>query len=376
MRSPIDEVNKLRVGKGCAINFQNTNRHRIVVNEEDGSKTAYYFGVPIYNADTRKMVCLRFQKGENVWHLEGANTRITISREIVIDGPFGNCKVLLPGDITGESETVLRSGKCEIFPTINGLAFKVPCVEAQSTEISLMPFRPYNSIQSNDRCFSLMHDEFKPLITVSCIGTLDQEGRLVGPCGVNYTKKDSNEYILRFESKALVGKFMLYEINYYEEKLFQDTTVESRHTKLNNVFGGSAYIGNTEAYGEQWLYTRPNFTKMSDMLDRWINRAIFHVPQFTNCNIELSAYRVANRFCSFGSTWDNKVAESERISVSHVNNRYLSMDITNLLTDAQTHTLTRSEGLIIRTKLKGSGFTTIATGDCFYSPQVLEINFR
>ena len=77
-------IAKLRGGDLFSIDFHNRNRYRVVVNENDGSKTAYYFSSPIYNLHTRKAVDLKFEnKGSFVW-AEGSNCTIDISDSINI----------------------------------------------------------------------------------------------------------------------------------------------------------------------------------------------------------------------------------------------------------------------------------------------------
>ena len=46
------------------------------------------------------------------------------------------------------------------------------------------------------------------------------------------------------------------------------------------------------------------------------------------------------------------------------------------MTDSKTGFIKRSEGWVVRTKVKGSGFAAVATGDSYYAPQILELNFQ
>ena len=44
-------------------------------------------------------------------------------------------------------------------------------------------------------------------------------------------------------------------------------------------------------------------------------------------------------------------------------NGYVDLDVTHILTDSKTGFIKRSEGWVVRTKVKGSGFAAVATGD-------------
>ena len=165
------------------------------------------------------------------------------------------------------------------------------------------------------------------------------------------------------------------EANLYEPKLFQDTTVESKNAKVNNVFGGIGFIGSTKEFGDQWLYSRLDFTKISELNDKKILRVVFHLPKLNTAAIELTSSKVAARFCSFGSTWDNKIAEASAFNESQITDNYIDLNLMPVLTDKQGR-LQRGEGFILKAKKKNSGFAVIATGDNYFAPQILEINYR
>ena len=98
------------------------------------------------------------------------------------------------------------------------------------------------------------------------------------------------------------------------------------------------------------------------------------MPNHNHNNVELECFRVSARFCSFGSNWENKISASTYITDSSINSKYQSINLTDLVTD-KFGNLTRSDGFIVRTKNKNSGFSVVSTGDSYYAPQILEINF-
>lgn len=61
MQSVLGEISKLRKGSPIIIDYHNSNRYRLVVQENNGTKTAYYFSTPIYSRRTRKMIDVKFQ---------------------------------------------------------------------------------------------------------------------------------------------------------------------------------------------------------------------------------------------------------------------------------------------------------------------------
>lgn len=374
MHSVLSEIRRLRRDNTPVIDHSNSNRYCVVGMETDGSKTAYCFGVPIYNDRTKKLVNLKFHENGRMWSLHGSGAAVSVTGEIFMEDGYGHCKVQLPGDVTDVSEGGVRYGNAKILPTLNGILVKAPCMAYQPFALSLFSGQPFMPVRANDRCFSLMREEFKPHVTVSCIGVLDSMGQMIAPCGLEYQRNSDQEYSITVRHTSPYGATLLFEINFHAEKLFQDTTVESLHPDVNNAFGGTAFIGNTAAYGEQWLYSRPDFSKLPELYDKQIRGAILHLPSFGGYGA-LTAYGLSARFCSFGSNWGNKVQAAEETADAVSSGGYQSLDITGLITDS-THFLKHSEGLILKPKIRGGGFSAVSTGDSFFAPQILEVNFR
>ncbi|MFR1517683.1 MAG: hypothetical protein ACLSVG_02745 [Clostridia bacterium] len=374
MKSILNEIVKLRGEQMPVIDYHNSNRYCVIAAEKDGSKTSYCFGIPVYNRKTRRIIDLLFHETEGKWKADGSTAVITAGNEIYLENPDGFSKVALPERISAGAERCLRYGMAEIRPTLNGVCVRAVCTADQTYEIDLITGQPFMNVRANDRCFSLMQEEHRPFMTVSCIGVLNDFGQIIAPCIFEYQRYRDNAYTLIFRQSSPYGSTLLFEINLYEEKLFQDTTVESLHPDLNNAFGGTAFIGNTAAYGEQWLYSRPDFAKLPELYDKQIRKAIFHLPRFGG-NCTFSAFGLSARFCSFGSNWDNKIEAAEEQAIAYTDGAYQSLDITSLITD-NAGFLKHTEGLILRPKKKNGGFAAVSTGDSYFAPQILEVNFR
>ncbi len=367
MYSVISEINKLRGGKKLHIDYQNNNRYRLVALEEDGTKTAYYFGVPIYNRETRKLIDLRFRKEVDILWVQGSDMKAFLKDNIKLVNDEGN--------VTLQSEDFTPGENYKILPTTNGIALRIPCKgEVHTVTMTVEP--PFMNVRGNNKCFSLMKEEFRPFVTVSCIGTLDIEGKISAPCSIDYQRTGDRTFTFTVAPQDFGAGSVFYEINLYEPKLFRDTTVESLYPTENNAFGSVAFLGRTNTYGEQWLYSAIDISKMTEVLDRKIRKALWHLPQYTNNDRTVSAFGVSSRFCSFGSTWQNKIQETERITGSIIREGYQTLDITSVITDKDTPFLIQSEGLILKSKGEDGGFLTVATGDSCLNPQVLEIRFR
>lgn len=375
MNSVLNELSVLRKNAPLVIDHKNSNRYRVVAAEPDGSKTAYYFTAPVYNTRTRKAVDMRFySNGERVY-ATGSNASITVTGNMRMENAEGACTLSLAARKSRVSEHGIVYGNEQICPTTNGVAIKSTCKEATPYTFTIEISKPFLEVRANEKCFALMSERFRPFVTVSCIGTTDVTGNIIAPAKLTWQKITDRKYTVTVTPCSSLGKAVLIEANLYEPKLFQDTTVESKNPKTNNAFGSIGFIGTTKEFGEQWLYTRPDVSRMTELNDKKILHAILHLPKWNNGAVELAAFMVSARFCSFGSTWNSKIAEAALLADSQITDHYIDIDLTSLLSDRHGRLL-RGEGLILKAKKKGAGFSVIATGDSYLSPQILEVNYR
>lgn len=375
MISVLNEITKLRDSGSLTINYNNTNRYRVLINETNGTKTAYYFSAPIYNCKSRKAVDMKFYKKDGAVYSVGSNAYITYSNHIRMENTEGYCTISLEQPVSLVSGGELICGKDRVYPTTNGFMYKAACNAVNPICFDLEVGTPFMEIRANAKYFSLMRERFRPFVTVSCIGTLKTDGEIIAPAKISFQKFTDRKYRLTITPCSPLGGWVLFEANLYESKLIQDTTVESANPEVNNAFGGTAFIGNTAEFGEQWLYSRPDYSKFSELTDRQIIKAVLHLPKLNRSNVQMSAFRVSSRFCSFGSNWNNKIAESSAVAESAAEGRYHNIDITPVFAD-KFGRFTQTEGIILKPRVKGGGFTAASTGDSSYAPQIYEINYR
>ena len=53
-----------------------------------------------------------------------------------------------------------------------------------------------------------------------------------------------------------------------------------------------------------------------------------------------------------------------------------SLDLTDLVVNRRTGRLSQPDGFLVKAKTKGSGFSVVSTGDSFYAPQILELQYK
>lgn len=222
-----------------------------------------------------------------------------------------------------------------------------------------------------------MKEKFLPFMTVSCIGTLNSNHQVVAPAVMHHQKINDQRYRISVSSCSSLASSVMFEVNMYEPKLFQDTTVESKNPQSNNAFGSTAFIGRTEQFGEQWLYLRPLFSSLSEYIQQRQNKVVLHLPTYSSPGEEMpDLFMIVSRFCSFGSNWENKIADGHRIAGGTYQKGYLSFDLTDFVALMQKNALIHSDGMLLKPTEKMHDATVIATADSYLNLPVIEINFQ
>lgn len=367
----LKEIKYLRGMRDFLIDKRNSNRYCVMVKETIGH-TAYCFSTPIYNKKTKQLVQANFEKSKNGFSVKGTNGLISINQNrCVFENHEGRCIVAIPERPEICEENNPTKSNVMIAPTLCGLRFTV---KSNHFNLQLKSEAKQECIRSNHLCFCIMQEKFKPVISLATLYAQDEKG--VGlPVELKYKDKGNQLYDISLFHNG-IGGYLIFEINLYEPKLFQDTTIESAHPNTNNAYGAVSFIGKTEQFGEQWLYSRPDFSKIPNIVSEQIEKAFLHIPILNGSPENVDVFIPEKRFCSFGSTWNKKINATSKVISSNNNNRYLTIDVTSIFVNQTDHTLIYNEGLILKKTKNKNNFIAISTGDCYSAPQILEIKFK
>lgn len=376
MNTFMEAVMRLRNGRPYVSVCQNENPYRILLSEADGSHSAYYFSVPIYRKQTGKLLELRFVCSQDGAVFYGSDVIVVLrAHEILLQNTKGLCRIVLDQRMTFCSEDEIRYGNLCVYPSTNGLLFRYSCNVGESHTVNVETSLEGATVWSNDRVVALMAEQNRPLWSASCIGVEDSRGQIICPATFTYQKQSESRYSFSVTTDNPYGRYLLYEINFHEPKLCLDTTVESKHPKQNNVFGTVAFLGNSDRYGEQWLYTKFEDDLMPELWYRTISNVRLHLPKHNQSSTELSAFGVEDRFCSLGSNWTNRVRASETVCDAKMQKSFVSFDVKWAFTAPKSNYFKHFEGLLLKSKRNNSGFSVLSTGDSHAFPVILEVNY-
>lgn len=366
----LNEIKHLRGMQGFLIDRRNQNRYTVVVKEDVGY-TAYCFSTPIYNDSSKKLIHLGFEKTKMGYIFDGSNARMTICQNrCVLERKDGAAVITLDKSPAILGFDVAPTSNVTVIPSLNGLKF---IVKGNSLRFFLKHTSRQEYIRFNPSCFTVMREAFNPFLSISALYAEDRNGTF-SPVEIKYAHQGNQNYEIQLSHDIPNGQF-LFEVNLYEQKLFQDTTVESIHPDDNNVYGAVGFIGKTKQHGEQWLYSRPDFSKIPNLTSR-VDKVLLHIPILNGSLENIDVYIPQKRFCSFGSTWNKRVEMSNKVTSSYNDGKYITVDVTSMFTEKSNRVLTYNEGLILKKPKGKNNSIVISTGDCYSAPQILEVKFK
>lgn len=371
----LETILHFRSSNKLDIDEKTENRFCITVNEKDGSKTGYYFSTPIYNEFSKNIVDNEFTAVEYGFIAAGSNSIIKIFDSIQLEGNDGFCKIPLDKKVTSSTPTELSLESDHIILTTNGILYIADISNKSNFSFDIIVDNPFLTMRSNNQCLVLLNDGFIPFLSISCLGASETYKYNTAPSIIKYQKITDNKYNITISPYNNRNKYIFFEVNLYEHKAVQDTTVESAKRQKNNAYGGIAFIGNSETFGEQWLYSKIDFYTLREISNKKIKKAIWHIPKYNNNFTEIDIFELKSRFCSFGSNWENKNEDSTFLGSAIDNGNYIDIDITKVLINAQNKGSLLSEGIILKPRQNQNEYTIISTGDNYYRPQLIEVNY-
>ena len=119
------------------------------------------------------------------------------------------------------------------------------------------------------------------------------------------------------------------------------------------------------------MYSRLDFSLVSDLFHfHEVRSADVFFPVYKKGKASVATYGVSARFCSFGSTWDSRVAETEYLSSLKNKKGFLTRNVTDRLKANPI-----ADSLIMRCPGEQGEFTAIATGDSCWAPPLLVVRY-
>ena len=150
MNCLLKTIVELRKQRDLHIDTSNSDRYRIVINETDGTKTAYYFSSPVYNINSKKLVDMKFTDSATP-RIIGSNAQITFSNSIRMNNTNGNCFISLNNHIKRISDVELHEGENVIIPTTNGFVYKMLIKDSSPRWINIKTDRAFSKTRSNNK---------------------------------------------------------------------------------------------------------------------------------------------------------------------------------------------------------------------------------
>lgn len=367
----LDEVLQLANDKPLSLSSKQSNRYGLQFVCENGGEN-YYFSTPVYRQDTNKLICLQFQRQGASFTFWGSNCAVIVSKkQMRFIRKSEELIVLFKTPIAWNIDNgSLFSEQLSISPTYNGVMLE--------GDLNIMQFDIFTNIyyqefRKSKNSVGLMENHFKPIFNFSALFAKDDENRL-SPLLMSYFEQNKHEGKVAFFATDESCKKGVIEMNFYEPKLMQDTSVSEKRPTENNAFGAVAWMGQSSFYGSQWFYFRPEFHKVPEMKNKVIQKITLYLPCWSTSDLLMEMHDLQTRFCSFGSNWENKIGIGKCKCAASQEKGYLSIDVTNLY--SYSGKLTESIGtVLIANPTSQISFQILSMADCCARPPILCIKY-
>lgn len=350
-------------------------RHCVTVHERDVT-AAYYFSAPIRTEVGAKLLEMQWNSmpdGVFVHHGTGCSVYVR-EDSILFRTQSDTVRVRLPGNQGWRSTGMELIGEdTKLTCTLNGIVIHKCEKAGKRFAVTVTPAYLGYGRRANSKCFAIMKHTYQPIFTASALCHTAQDNT-VSPL-VMETAFDARikKYRLAFFSTGECDGVMQLELNMYEPKVIQDTTVESAHPDENNAFGSVAFVGNSELFGEQKLYIKFDYPRFSEMKNKHLVSIRLWLPILCGSR-PLEAYAMHNRFCSFGSTWNKQIKHGGRKLPLTQRQDFCCVDLSDRMIDKQGRLLF-SNGLLLQAVPGFEGYCALATGDNYSTPVILECRY-
>ena len=223
-------------------------------------------------------------------------------------------------------------------------------------------------IKQNGKCISFMKEYIVPYLTIDTLW--GRRGNSLDPLIISCEKVSDKECNITISCEKDCEE-IFFQINAYSQKLLLDTTVESNNSIENNAFGGVSFVGNTELFGEQRVYTRLNQSLIRGLWRFNIKKAILYIPFFCSEEVNFSIYCIENNWCSFNLNWENKKTEYNNTVEYEISRGFLKINVTKILrANLRLRNPSNYSFVILNNARKAS---IICTGDNYAFPSMLEV---
>ncbi len=353
------------------------NRYILERKTED-AVTELFCGIPIRS---RKGTTTdgSFSFGTDGPAANGTNCKLRITNDkLILSGKNGTVTVgfngsKIPSACTGGA---VCGGKVCIQAASNGAVFSCRCAPCEKITLNVATDIANEAIRKNNKYVAFMKKPFRPTFTIASLYAVSADGKRYRPLILESKSGNLYRQEIEFSSAFNEEHINVFEINMYEPKLMQDTTVESATATQNNAYGATAFVGRTDEYGEQWLYLKANLHALAHLKDRKLLSAKLHIPIINGSGEHVQAFMLPSRFCSFGSNWNNKLAYiPDAIAEKSCSNaNYVTFDVTRAIAEGLNKGSKESAGVLIKS-LSKTECALLATGDCYAFPQLLEVEY-
>ena len=374
MQGHLETIKRIRGEKTVYAEPMKGNRHVLLVHEREG-EAAYCFSAPLRSKAEGGSAFGFFPTSDGGFRMEATDGNVKVKGDMLLfERPDSTVCVRLPHTCGWQEDgEALVGGDIRLTPTTGGVVVHKTLDAGEPFTFRVVPSDLSLGVRSNSKYFALMEEKYVPSFVIAGIGVFDR-GAACHALSVSHVFEGTGYAVTVEGTEASRGE-LVFELNWYEHKLLQDTTVEANRPRENNAFGGVAFVGRSDTFGEQRLYLKLDYVMLNEFQNKKLKSARLYLTVLGGENRALEAFVMEKRFCSFGSTWKEKVGYGKRQLSVCIEDGLCGIDLGPVLI-GRTGALKNSYGLLLRGTEGTQGCLAIATGDSYAYPAVLELRYE
>ena len=262
----LQKISELRREESTDYVMTDINPYRVSVRDKD-SMSSYIFGVPVRAKRDGVILDTSWRERNNVYEFHGTSPDSVIqvtADSVVLKKPRQRYSLFFEEwDSFEMGRKRLVGVHRDIESTTCGVKVTMAHTKGKVAALRLKADNVITDTRYNSQCFSFLERNNRPFATVAAMFHIGEDGEYY-PLKLTNEKVDDHTYLLRPEPSVQMDGQIVFEFNLYEDKVLQDTTVSEAMIWENNAFGSTAFIGRTDMFGDQWLYSKTTLVPLEE----------------------------------------------------------------------------------------------------------------
>lgn len=287
------------------------------------------------------------------------------------------------GAFDGSADLIIYSGN-------NGIAIEIHIdnldkVRADSFDFNISTNSNNNFIYENREYYSaLMYKKRTPYFLIQSMFSYNSKGIMLNSSSINTFDFKNYTFSIDISKLKAEAKFQNLVIpitfEYYCAKAVFDTVAYSKKENANIVYSSYIFLGNSNEFGEEYLYLRLDNKQFSKLVNSKNIKADLYIKRLNfnnNNNAIFNVLKMDTEWCSFETTWKSKKKPSTFLfDLNNVMCDYYKLNVSSLALNINAYPSKEEAGILIKREEGTKGYQILASADNMFFPYVIHLHSK